>query len=287
MVADGPTFDHSKGRGCGMSLVTLQDLDKARRSRELADTLAGIDRKYLVMSGKGGVGKTTLAVNLAAAKAAAGYAVGLLDIDLHGPSVALALGLESASLAVDADEKLVPLTSEFGLKVVTIQGLLQKRDEAVIWRGPKKIRAIRQFFSEVVWGRLDYLFIDSPPGTGDEPLTVLQVVPDIKPLMITSGSRLALGDVAKAFSFLKLLKHPAAGLVDNQSWYVCPGCGQETEIHDRRAAGILAGRENAPLLASLPLDLEAGRAAEEGRPLVWSRPDHPFSRMIIELANKL
>ena len=271
----------------GMSVVTMGDLDKTRRRKELSDTLAGIDRKYLIMSGKGGVGKTTVAVNLAAAKAAAGYSVGLLDVDLHGPSVALSLGLEETALAFDGDQKLVPLTSEHGLKVVTIQGLLQKRDEAVIWRGPKKIRAIRQFFSEVAWGKLDYLFIDSPPGTGDEPLTVLQTVPDVKPLMVTSGSRLAVGDVAKAFSFLKLLKHPAVGLVDNQSWYVCPRCGLETDLHDRRAAGILADGEKAPLLASLPLDLEAGRAAEEGRPLIWSRPDHYFSELIKKLAEKL
>lgn len=270
-----------------MSLVTLGDLDKARRRKELSDVLAAIDRKYLIMSGKGGVGKTTVAVNLAAAKAAAGYSVGLLDIDLHGPSTALALGLEENSLAFDGDGKLIPMTSEFGLKAVTIQGLLPKRDEAVIWRGPKKIRAIRQFFSEVVWGKLDYLFIDSPPGTGDEPLTVLQTVPDVRPLMVTSGSRLAVGDVAKAFSFLKMLKHPAIGLVDNQSWYVCPRCGLETDLHDRRAAGLLAERENTPLLASLPLDLEAGRAAEEGRPLVWSYPDHSFSTMMKQLAEKL
>ncbi|MDR2945555.1 MAG: Mrp/NBP35 family ATP-binding protein [Candidatus Adiutrix sp.] len=267
-----------------MSLVTIGDLEQSRRRRDLAETLGGIGRKYLVMSGKGGVGKTTVAVNLAAAKAAEGYAVGLLDVDLHGPSVALALGLEDADMALGADEKLVPMVSEFGLKVVTIQGLLKNRDEAVIWRGPKKIRAIRQFFSEAAWGKLDYLFIDSPPGTGDEPLTVLQTVPDARPLMVTSGSRLAAGDVAKAFNFLKLLERPAAGLVDNQSWYICPKCGLETDLHDRQAAGRLAERAGVPLLASLPLDLAAGRATEEGRPLVWSQPEHLFSKRIKELA---
>ena len=269
-----------------MALVTLGDLDKTRRQKELNDTLAAIGRKYLVMSGKGGVGKSTLAVNLAAALADSGARVGLLDIDLHGPSVPLALGIDQP-LVTDEDDKLIPVEISENLNVVSIQGLLKSRDEAVIWRGPKKIRAIRQFFSEVAWGPLDYLFIDSPPGTGDEPLTVLQLIADIRPLMITSGSRLAIGDVAKAFNFLKLMDRPAFGLVDNQSWDVCPKCGQKTEIYDCRAAEALARTERTPLLASLPLDLAAARAADEGCPLVSSQPDHPFSRLIRELALKL
>ncbi len=269
-----------------MSLVTLGDLDQSRRHKQLKDTLAGIGRKYLVMSGKGGVGKTTVAVNLAASLAARGQRVGLLDIDLHGPSVPVALGLEG-NLNFDGDQRLVPSAAEGNLKVISIQGLLKSRDEAVIWRGPKKIRAIRQFFSEVAWGELDYLFIDSPPGTGDEPLTVLQTVPDARPLVVTSGSRLALEDVAKALNFLKLMKHPAYGLVDNQSWYVCPRCGQETEVYDRQAARALAEKHGAPLLASLPMELSAARAAEEGRPIVLSRPEHSFSRLITDLAGLL
>lgn len=270
-----------------MSLITVGDLDQSRRNNDQALTLSGISRKYLIMSGKGGVGKTTVAVGLAAAKAAAGYAVGLLDVDLHGPSVALALGLENEALKFNGMGKLVPMTAAQGLKVVTIQGLLKGLDEAVVWRGPKKIRAIRQFFSEVAWGPLDYLFIDSPPGTGDEPLTVLESVVDIKPLMVTSGSRLAIGDVAKAFNFLNLLKRPAVGLVDNQSWQICPHCGQEIDIHDRESAASLARRVNVPLLASLPMTLEAGQAAEMGCPLVWSQPDHLFSKMMASLAAKL
>ena len=269
-----------------MSLVSVDDLEKSRRQKRLKGNLAATGRKYLVMSGKGGVGKSTVAVNLAASLAASGARVGLLDVDLHGPSVPVALGL-TKSLGFDAEERLVPAEAGFGLKVVSIQGLLKEPDEAVIWRGPKKIRAIRQFFSEVAWGELDYLFIDSPPGTGDEPLTVIQTVEDLRPLVIGSGSRLAVEDVAKALNFLKLMKRPAYGLVDNQSWYVCPHCGRETDIHSRTASQSLAETHGIPLLASLPMDLEAARAAEEGRPLVWSRPEHDFSRRIAELAGKL
>ncbi len=269
-----------------MSLVTLNDLDRSRRQNDLHAALARIRTVYLVMSGKGGVGKTTVAVSLAASLAAGGARVGLLDVDLHGPSVAVALGGE-APLATDADGKLVPWVAEHGLKVVTIQGLLKERDEAVIWRGPKKIRAIRQFFSEVVWGDLDYLFIDSPPGTGDEPMTVLQTLPRVRPLVVASGSRLAISDVAKAFNFLRIMERPAFGLVDNQSWFICPKCGQATDIYDRRASEELAAREKVPFLGSLPHDFEAARAAEEGRPLIWSRPDHPFSRLVGDLAAKL
>lgn len=269
-----------------MALVKLDDLDRSRRSQELARALKLIDRKYLIMSGKGGVGKTTLAVNLAAAKAAAGARVGILDVDLHGPSAALALGLNQG-LSLNADNKLMPAVIGHGLKVVSVQGLLADEDEAVIWRGPKKIRAIRQFFSEVAWGELDYLFIDSPPGTGDELLTVLQTLSDVRPLMVTSGSRLAISDVHKALNFLKLMNRPAVGLVDNQSWYVCPNCGLETEIHNREAPIRLAADLGLPLLASLPLDIEAARSAEEGLPLVWSRPDSPFARLIRDLIKEI
>lgn len=269
-----------------MSLVSLSDLDKSRRTRDLCHALGRIKHKYLVMSGKGGVGKTTVAVNLAAAKAMGGARVGLLDVDLHGPSVALALGLDQA-IGFDDEGKLNPLVSEYGLKVVSIQGLLSETDEAVIWRGPKKIRAIRQFFSETAWGDLDYLFIDAPPGTGDEAMTVLQVVEDVRPLMVTSGSRLAVGDVAKALNFLTVMKRPAFGLIGNQSWYICPNCGQETDLYDRRAALGLAEKNRLKLLADLPMDLAAARSAEEGRPLVWSRPDQAFALLIKELADSL
>ncbi|UQZ88449.1 ATP-binding protein [Deltaproteobacteria bacterium Smac51] len=268
------------------AMTTLGDLEKARRKNDLKTALARIGRKYLVMSGKGGVGKTTVAVNLAAALASGGARVGLLDIDLHGPSVATALGLTEA-LKTDGDDKLIPALSECGLKVVTIQGLLTGRDEAVIWRGPKKVNAIKQFFSEVAWGELDYLIIDSPPGTGDEPMTALQTMPDLRPLMVTSGHRLSINDVAKAFSFLRTMERPAFGLVDNQSWYVCPRCEEETDIYDRQAAEKLAARENVPLLATLPMDLAAARSAEEGRPLTWSAPDHPFSRKVFDLAKRI
>jgi Mrp family chromosome partitioning ATPase len=269
-----------------MGTVSFLDLEKERRRKDLTATLARIGKKFLVMSGKGGVGKTTLAVNLAAALAARGRRTGLLDIDLHGPSVAGALGLDRP-LAVGADGKLRPAESGPGLKVVTIQGLLPNRDEAVIWRGPKKIAAIRQFLSETAWDDLDFLIIDSPPGTGDEPMAVLEAIDDLRPLMVTSGHRLAIDDAAKAFNFLKAMRRRPAGLIDNQSYFVCPRCGGGIDIYNREAARALAERAGAPLLASLPLDLEAARAAEEGRPLVWSRPGHPFSLLMAELAEKL
>ncbi|MDL2260441.1 Mrp/NBP35 family ATP-binding protein, partial [Deltaproteobacteria bacterium OttesenSCG-928-K17] len=164
---------------------------------------------------------------------------------------------------------------------------LKDRDEAVIWRGPRKIRAIQQFFSETAWGRLDYLIIDSPPGTGDEPMAVLSTVDDVKPIAVTSGSRLSTGDVAKSLNFVRVMGREPFGLIDNQSWYVCPKCGEETDLYDRKASQALADEYNVPLLASLPMDLAAARAAEEGRPLVWSRPEHPFSVMVKALAEKL
>ena len=270
-----------------MSLVKMEDLAKARRQKDMATALGQIKTKYLIMSGKGGVGKTTVAVNLAASLAASGARVGLLDVDLHGPSVAVALGMDTDNLKLDSNGKLTPVVSEFGLKVVTIQGLLHAPDEAIIWRGPKKIRAINQFLAEVSWGELDYLIIDSPPGTGDELQTVLGLVEDARAVVVTSGSRLSISDAAKSFNFLKLMNKKAFGLIDNQSWQVCSQCGQSTDIYDRKASEGLASLNQTPFLASLPLDLAVVRASEEGRPIIWSQPEHSFSQALGELAGAL
>ena len=270
-----------------MSMVKMEDLDKVRRQKDMATTLGQIKTKYLIMSGKGGVGKTTVAVNLAASLAARGDRVGLLDIDLHGPSVAVALGVTMGNLELGPDGKLIPMVSEFGLKVVTIQGLLHAQDEAIIWRGPKKIRAINQFLSEVRWGELDYLVIDSPPGTGDELLTILELVGDIRPVVVTSGSKLSVSDAAKSFNFMKLMGKKAFGLIDNQSWQICPKCGETTDIYDRQAAEGLASLNHTPFLGSLPLNLDVVRASEEGRPIIWSNPNHSFSMAFNGLAEVL
>ncbi|MGL4207915.1 MAG: P-loop NTPase [Candidatus Adiutrix sp.] len=269
-----------------MPLVTLESFKKQQRKQAQNKILAAIDKKYLVMSGKGGVGKTTLAVNLAAALASQNKKVGLLDIDLHGPSVAGAFG-GLAPIEVGADQKLIPALGEYGLKIITIQGLLPNQNEAVVWRGPKKIAAIGQFLSEVSWGELDYLIIDAPPGTGDEPLTILEAISDIRPLMVTSGHRFAIDDVAKAFNFLKIMGRTPYALIDNQSYFICPHCHKEVDLFSRNAAAKLAAQENTRFFGPLAMDVAVSQAEEDGRPLVWQNPNHHFSQAVLALACEL
>jgi Mrp family chromosome partitioning ATPase len=268
-------------------ITTLGELDQRLREREVGETLGRLGRKYLVLSGKGGVGKTTLAVNLAWAKAKAGSRVGLLDIDLHGPDLAAALYFDTR-LEVDSAGRLIPARPAPNLWALTLQHLLGRESEAVMWRGPRKMRAILQFIGETAWPELDYFIIDSPPGTGDETLTVLRRVPGIKALVVSTGQAMALSDVAMALDCLSVVGAEAAGLVDNLSTLICPGCGQAIGIADPEGTRRLALSHDIPFLGSLPMEPAAARAAELARkPLVEAAPDSRLARAMMELVDKL
>ena len=269
-----------------MTAITLKDLDKERDKQKLRERLSKIGRKILIMSGKGGVGKSTVAVNLAAALASLGQKTGILDIDLHGPSVAGLLKIED-KIKTDQEGNLIPFEKEHGLLAVTIQGLLADPNQAVIWRGPKKLLAIRQFISETNWGELDFLIIDSPPGTGDESLAIIGAIHDLEVIMVSSGHKLAINDVSKALNFLSMMKAKAIGLVDNQSFLSCPKCQDKIALYDLSAVAQLAGKTNLPLLAQLPLDPQTAQEAEAGRPIVWSQPQNNFSAGIMALAQSI
>ncbi|MFC1734954.1 P-loop NTPase [Candidatus Hydrogenedentota bacterium] len=203
----------------------------------LGARLSGIKRKLLVLSGKGGVGKSTFAVNLAVSLAKEGNKVGLLDIDIHGPSVPKLLGLDNGSLNIIGNN-ILPVRSDGDLKVVSIGFLLKDRDDAVIWRGPMKHGVIKQFLEEVDWGELDYLVVDCPPGTGDEPLSLIQLMADGKTsssqdegaIIVTTPQELALADVRKSVNFCKTLNLNIVGVVENMSGLVCPHCGEMVEV---------------------------------------------------------
>ncbi|MDR1298297.1 MAG: Mrp/NBP35 family ATP-binding protein [Deltaproteobacteria bacterium] len=270
--------------------TTLGTLDQRLREKEMQATVARLGRKYLVVSGKGGVGKTTLAVNLAWLKAREGKRVGLLDVDLHGPDLVGALYLEDSKLGADERGLLVPhkVRDDVGLWTLSVQQLLDRGQEAVMWRGPRKMRAIIQFIGQTAWPELDYFFVDSPPGTGDETLTVVNNIPDIRALVVSTGQSMSVSDVAKALDCLKTCGTEVAGLVDNLSSLICPECGRETPLYGLGGTQELAASLGLECLASLPMDPAAAMAADRLRvPLAEAAPQSALAVKLKALASRL
>jgi len=228
----------------------------------------GIKHKYLVLSGKGGVGKSSVAVNLAAWLARQGRRVGLLDVDIHGPSVPKLLDLEETQLHA-VDEKIQPVVYAETLKVMSIGLMLQSPNEAVIWRGPMKHNMIQQFAEGVAWGELDYLVVDCPPGTGDEALSTAQVLGSIDGVVIvTTPQDLAVVDVRKCVTFCKQLSLPVAGIIENMSGFVCPHCQKRTDIFPGIGGEQIAQDFGVPFLGRIPMDPTVARACDAGRPYI-------------------
>jgi ATP-binding protein involved in chromosome partitioning len=241
----------------------------------LQEQLKNIKHKLLVMSGKGGVGKSSIATYLALGLANRGYQVGLLDTDFHGPDISRMLGL-SGRFQMDEDQHLVPQKYNDNLGMVSIEGLLADRDDAIIWRGPMKHGVIKQFISEVNWGKLDFLVIDSPPGTGDEPLSVAQTVTGAQAIIVTTPQEISLADVRKAINFCRKVEMPILGLVENMSGLVCPHCGQTIPLFRQGGGQKTAVAMGVDLLASLPFDLRVVESGDLGKPLLESADDSPF-----------
>ena len=237
--------------------------------RQLHENLQGVKHILLVMSGKGGVGKSTVATNLAMSLALQGYSTGLLDVDLHGPSVPKMLGIEGMSLMTDG-EKLLPVETA-NLKVMSIGLSLSSPDQAVIWRGPVKYSVIRQFLAEVAWGELDYLVIDAPPGTGDEPLSVCQLLPQADgAIVVTTPQQMSATDVSKSLNFLSQVNFHVIGIIENMSGFACPHCGEVTQIFSEGAGEELAAKYKVPFLGRIPIDPQICVAGDTGKPFVYS-----------------
>jgi ATP-binding protein involved in chromosome partitioning len=235
------------------------------QNKEIAETLRHIKNKILVMSGKGGVGKSSVAAYLSVSLAKKGYRVGLMDVDLHGPSIPRILGLKG-DLGISGHEgKMLPVRYLPNMEVISIETLMgENKDTATIWRGPLKIGAIRQFVSDIEWMNLDYLVIDSPPGTGDEPLTVAQTIPDAKALIVTTPQEVSLADVRKSINFCRQVKMEILGLVENMSGLKCPYCGEIVDVFKRHGGEATARRENLRLLATLPFEVEVVNGGDSG-----------------------
>jgi len=244
---------------------TSKDGMRELQNTKIEQNLAGIKRKIAVMSGKGGVGKSTVAVNLAVYLSEKGYKTGLMDVDLHGPSVPTILGIKGFPIEV-GENKIIPVQYSPNLKVISIEGLLKDTDEALIWRGPMKIGVIRQFISDIDWGVLDFLIIDSPPGTGDEPLTIAQEIKGAEALIITTPQEVSMADVRKSVNFCKTLKMPIIGLIENMSGFVCPGCGKRTDIFKAGTGAAAAEKMGINFLGALPIEPKIMTQSDKGAP---------------------
>ncbi len=250
-------------------LPTIQptpgDLERAEQDRTIEAGLKRIGRKILVMSGKGGVGKSTVAATVALLLADRGLRVGLLDVDLHGPSIPRLLGIQGG-LRIEEKDVVRPYAVNGNLFVMSIEMVLgENKDTAVIWRGPIKISAIRQFISDLKWGDLDYLIVDSPPGTGDEPLTVAQTIPDAEALIVTTPQEISLADVRKSINFCRQVDLAMLGLVENMAAMTCPHCGKEIPLFGSGGGARISEQMGLRLLGEIPADPEVVELGDQGR----------------------
>jgi ATP-binding protein involved in chromosome partitioning len=251
--------------------------------QQASEILPGVKQTIAVASGKGGVGKSTVAVNLAAALRRSGASVGLLDADIYGPSVPGLTGVHDQPKVVDG--KLIPLQA-YGLLLMSI-GFLGGADKAMIWRGPMVSRAIQQMMGDVRWGELDYLVIDLPPGTGDASLTIAQSIPLSGVAIVATPQDLALDIAIKALQMFRSLNVTPLGLVENMSWYVCPECGHEHHVFGHGGAERAAQRLGVPFLGAIPLHEDIRVESDGGAPIVVSRPDSPAAKAFTELASRV
>ncbi|MFO8052172.1 MAG: Mrp/NBP35 family ATP-binding protein [Thermoplasmatota archaeon] len=252
----------------------------------IKDNLQKVDNMISVMSGKGGVGKTTVAVNLSMALIDKGKKVGLLDADLHGPNVAKMLGLEGSG-AMMQEEKIVPIEGKRGLKVFSLSFLMEDQNAPVIWRGPLKINAISEFLGKVNWGELDYLIIDLPPGTGDEALNIAQMLPGSGAIIVSTPQEVALLDSRRSISFARSLKMDIIGIVENMSGMLCPHCGEAIDLFDKGGGEKAADELSIPFLGSVPIDPTIVKGGDSGDPIVMDEKGSPTADSFIRICNNI
>jgi len=237
-------------------------------NEQLKENMSKIKHKILVLSNKGGVGKSSIAINLACSLSEKGFKVGILDADLHGPSVAKMLGFEGKRLE-GSPEGIIPMSVSSNLTAVSMASLIENSDAPLIWRGPLKMMALKQFLGEVKWGNLDFLIIDSPPGTGDEPLSICQLIPELEGgIIVTTPQKVALLDSRKCVNFLKNLNIPILGIIENMSGLKCPHCGKNIDLFKSGGGEKAAEEFKIPFLGKIPIDLNMVSSADEGKPYI-------------------
>ncbi len=246
--------------------------------------IPGIQNVIAVASGKGGVGKSTVSVNLAAALASMGKRVGVLDADVYGPSVPLMLGLKERPKSTE-DKKIIPL-SKYNLKVMSM-GFLLTDDQAVVWRGPMIDKLLTEFIRNVEWGELDVLVVDLPPGTGDAQLTMVQKAPLSGGVIVTTPQDVALADVRRGMQMFEEVHVPVLGVVENMSYLVCSSCGHRAHVFSHGGGAEVAKQFNVPLLGEIPLVRDIVQGGDEGTPIMVSQPEHPQSRVFVDIAGQV
>jgi Mrp family chromosome partitioning ATPase/predicted Fe-Mo cluster-binding NifX family protein len=253
----------------------------------LQERLSRIGRTLMVLSGKGGVGKSTVAVNLALSLAAQGQRVGLLDVDIHGPSIPKMLGIGGQKVGVK-DNEIIPIEAFGKLHVVSMGLLIENDDQPVVWRGPLKYNVIKQFLQNVMWGNLDYLVIDAPPGTGDEPLSIGQLIKErASAVIVTTPQQVATIDVAKCVTFCNQLELPVAGIIENMSGFICPHCGQEVDIFSKGGGKELASRMGVPFLGAVPLDPDIVKSGDSGTPYILTYTTSETAKRFDEIVDRI
>ncbi|VEN73863.1 Iron-sulfur cluster carrier protein [Candidatus Desulfarcum epimagneticum] len=271
------------GGSCG---AAQQQQAQKKQKESVQNSLAKIKNKLIVMSGKGGVGKTSSSVNLAMALAAMKRDVGIMDVDLHGPDIPRMMGL-SGMMDLSPKKKLKPIRYSDRLGAVSIESLTASKDEAIIWRGPIKYSAIQQFIGDVEWGDLDDLIIDAPPGTGDEPLTVAQTIKDAKAIIVTTPQEVSLADVRKSINFCKTVNMEIFGLIENMSGFTCPHCDKTVDLFGKGGGEKTASDAGIPFLGSIPFDLNVVACGDAGVSLSDRHPDSPVAKAFEDIAKKI
>lgn len=258
------------------------------QKQKIDEHLGKIKHKIAIISGKGGVGKSTVTANLAMAFAMDGNKIGVLDADIHGPCIPKMLGLKGQKLKGDKKGEFSPVTGSLGIKVASMDFLLENDETPVIWRGPLKMRLIQQFISDIAWGELDYLFVDLPPGTGDEPLSVMQLIPDMDGVVIvTMPSEVSEAVVKKSVTFARQVGVPVIGIVENMSGFVCPECGKKIDIFKSGGGKRITQKLDVPYLGTIPIDPKVCNDSDNGIPFIAEKSDSPTAEAFNGIINKI
>ncbi|OQY53455.1 MAG: ATP-binding protein [Desulfobacteraceae bacterium 4572_89] len=278
-----------QGTACPSQAGQAQDMARKQQEQQamIKDSLAKIKHKIFILSGKGGVGKSSISANLAASLSKKGYKTGLMDVDVHGPSIAQMLGL-TEMLDISPDQQmLMPKQVNENLKVVSVQALMQDKDQAIIWRGPAKTGMIQQFVSNVDWGELDFLIIDAPPGTGDEPLTVVQNIPEALGVIVTTPQEVALADIRKSISFCKTVKLKTLGIVENMAGFKCPHCNEPIDLFSSGGGEKTAKAQGLTFLGSIPFDTQVVVSGDKGIPMMFEDKETGFTKAFAKIVNNI